>query len=155
MAHLRIVVVTSVQRIYLFVEKGSPSSLPLAWQAVATLPLVTLSVPMSQAVDAAGTLPVPECILEAEIASSGQQGGQFSHAPPDQDPFLSPWTWVNLATSFYLIFPTTPRMGRFTCAHFSDRKTEPPSGNLFALDSGCRLGSGCFRGTVMAGRRMK
>lgn len=44
MAHLGITVVTSVQRIYLFVEKGSPSSLPLAWQAVATLPLVTLSV---------------------------------------------------------------------------------------------------------------
>lgn len=136
-AHLGIIVVTSVQRIYLFVEKGSPSSLPLAWQAVATLPLVILSVPMSQALDAARTLPVPECILEAEIASSGQQGGQFSHSSPNQGPFPSPWTWVDLGISFYLIFPTTPRMGHFNWAHFSDRKTEPPSGKLFALDSGC------------------
>lgn len=82
LAHLGIIVVTSAQRLYLFVEKGTPSSLPLAWQALATLTLVTLSIPMSPALDAARTLPDPECILEAEVASSGQQGGCFlMHLP--------------------------------------------------------------------------
>lgn len=111
--------------------------------AVAILPLVTVSVPMSKALDAAGTLALSQrCILGAVRASSGQPSGQFSPASYIQGPLPCPQAWADLVILFYHIFPTCLRMGHFNWTHFSDRKTEPPAGKQFAPDSGCCLGSG-------------
>lgn len=73
-AHLQMGI-ASLSAEELYVKKGSPDSLPPAWQAVATLSLMTLSVPMSQTLGTARTLPVPEGILWVTL------GSVFSYIP--------------------------------------------------------------------------
>lgn len=108
---------------------------------VVTLSVVTVSIPMAKALDAAGRLALSQSVswrqVELPLGNTRVSFPMLLTSKALSHVFRYGWIWLS-----YFIFPTVLRTGHFNWTHFPDRKTGPPGGKQFAPDSGYCLDSG-------------